>query len=443
MKKSALILILGMACAAGLGLAQGALPYYTRTLLDPPPAGSGFDSIAAINAAGIVVGSIHTSGSRHAYRWLGDRTGAALPELSPAGQSYALAVNDSAVAVGYSVVGGRDTAMRWPDVAPGAGAIPAPKALPEPGPLPQFNTGSRAQAVNGVGISSGYYIDSGNKKHACYWLDTAVFKLTDGGAIESQALGMSNTDTVGTYDAGMGDRACVWEAGVVFVPLPDPAAGATSTRAIAIDASGLILGTYDQGGVSLPCTWSKAGAAYEPAILPLPENGTLAEPRAANDSGRIVGAYETTDMYSHACTWQGGEVSPLPEPAGAFGSDASAINASGQIAGFYQTATELFAYVLTPGTPPSPPAVVAPAIKITGRKKLTTAKAKLTIKGKATGQVTSVTYKIGSKPAKRAKGTASWSIQAALKPGKNKITITAHGPGGDSVPAKLTVTRKP
>ncbi len=155
MKKSTLFLILGTACVAGLGVAHAALPYYTRTLLDPPPAGSGFDSIKAINADGIVVGSIiSTGGGRHAYRWLGDRTSAALPELSTNGQSYALAVNDSGVVVGYSVVGGRDTAMRWPDVAPGAGAIPAPKALLEPGALPQFNTGSRAQAVNSTGVSA-------------------------------------------------------------------------------------------------------------------------------------------------------------------------------------------------------------------------------------------------------------------------------------------------
>ncbi len=88
------------------------------------------------------------------------------------------------------------------------------------------------------------------------------------------------------------------------------------------------------------------------------------------------------------------------------------------------------------------PAPAVPTVKITGKKNLTTTKPKLTIKGKATGQVTSVTYRIGSKPAKKAKGTASWSIQAALKPGKNKLTVTAHGPGGDSAPARLTVIRK-
>ncbi len=92
-------------------------------------------------------------------------------------------------------------------------------------------------------------------------------------------------------------------------------------------------------------------------------------------------------------------------------------------------------------SPAAKPRASAPVVKIGGAKKVTTAKAKLTIKGKATGEVTSVTYRIGSKLAKRAKGTASWSIKAALKPGKNKIAVTAHGSGGDSAPAKVTVIR--
>jgi hypothetical protein len=36
----------------------------------------------------------------------------------------------------------------------------------------------------------------------------------------------------------------------------------------------------------------------------------------------------------------------------------------------------------------------------------------------------------------------SWKITAALQPGKNKILIKAHGPGGDSAPVTVIVTRK-
>jgi hypothetical protein len=55
--------------------------------------------------------------------------------------------------------------------------------------------------------------------------------------------------------------------------------------------------------------------------------------------------------------------------------------------------------------------------------------------------VTSVTYKIG-KRTRTAKGTASWTLTVPLKPGRNRITITAHGPDGDSAPTRLVVIRK-
>ncbi len=77
------------------------------------------------------------------------------------------------------------------------------------------------------------------------------------------------------------------------------------------------------------------------------------------------------------------------------------------VGGAYNTTTNHYEAVLWKQTP-APPAV-KPVVKVSGAKKVITAKAKLTIKGKATGQVTSV---------------------------------TAHGPGGDSAPVKVTIIRK-
>jgi hypothetical protein len=45
------------------------------------------------------------------------------------------------------------------------------------------------------------------------------------------------------------------------------------------------------------------------------------------------------------------------------------------------------------------------------------------------------------KATRTAAGTTSWHFTAKLKPGKNRITVTAHGHGGDSTPAKITITR--
>lgn len=86
---------------------------------------------------------------------------------------------------------------------------------------------------------------------------------------------------------------------------------------------------------------------------------------------------------------------------------------------------------------PTPP---APGLAISGKKKIKTAKGTLVLKGSASGSVTSVTYQIGRKSGSAA-GTNGWKITAHLKPGKNIVTIVAHGPGGNSAPVKVVIIR--
>lgn len=71
----------------------------------------------------------------------------------------------------------------------------------------------------------------------------------------------------------------------------------------------------------------------------------------------------------------------------------------------------------------------------------TTTKPTAVISGKATGEVTSVTYKVGNKSGK-ATGTTSWKFTAKLKPGINVISVVATGPAGNSSTKKITITRK-
>ena len=89
-----------------------------------------------------------------------------------------------------------------------------------------------------------------------------------------------------------------------------------------------------------------------------------------------------------------------------------------------------------------PPVPAAPKIKITGPKLLSTGKSRVTVRGKATGSVASVVYRIGAKAFKPAIGTAAWHFVAALKKGKNIITVIARGDGGASARAKITITRE-
>jgi len=83
----------------------------------------------------------------------------------------------------------------------------------------------------------------------------------------------------------------------------------------------------------------------------------------------------------------------------------------------------------------------APTLAVAGKKKITTSKAKIALKGTASGAVTSVTAKFGRKTLS-VNGTTSWKLTLALKPGKNIVTIVAHGPGGGSVPVKVVVIRR-
>ena len=82
-----------------------------------------------------------------------------------------------------------------------------------------------------------------------------------------------------------------------------------------------------------------------------------------------------------------------------------------------------------------------PKLAVTGKKKIVTALPKIVVKGRAIGTVSSVTYKLG-KSTRTANGTTAWKLTALLKPGRNTLTIIAHGPDGDSAPVKVVVTRK-
>jgi hypothetical protein len=90
-------------------------------------------------------------------------------------------------------------------------------------------------------------------------------------------------------------------------------------------------------------------------------------------------------------------------------------------------------------SPTSSPAAV-PVLMLSGKKKIATSAPKVVLKGTAVGSITSVTAKVGKKTLTAA-GTASWKLSIVPKSGKTIVTITAHGPGGDSAPVKVIITR--
>lgn len=86
--------------------------------------------------------------------------------------------------------------------------------------------------------------------------------------------------------------------------------------------------------------------------------------------------------------------------------------------------------------------VKSPTLQVLTKTRTTKA-TELRVVGTAGGAVTSVVWRVGATgPFKTASGTTSWNFKAKLKRGKNVITVVAIGPGGDSTPQILTVTRK-
>jgi uncharacterized delta-60 repeat protein len=82
-----------------------------------------------------------------------------------------------------------------------------------------------------------------------------------------------------------------------------------------------------------------------------------------------------------------------------------------------------------------------PTLKLTGKSKRTTTKARILLRGKTTGNVSKVTCKVGKRILK-ASGKANWKITAPLKVGRNVLTITAISPDGNTKPNRVTVTRR-
>jgi hypothetical protein len=98
---------------------------------------------------------------------------------------------------------------------------------------------------------------------------------------------------------------------------------------------------------------------------------------------------------------------------------------------------------ITKGSSPSKPVVT---VTISGKKKITTTAAKVTLKGTASvtgGTLSSVQVKVGKSPYKKATGTTSWKFKASLKAGSNKILIQALDASGATSPTvKIKVVRK-
>lgn len=86
--------------------------------------------------------------------------------------------------------------------------------------------------------------------------------------------------------------------------------------------------------------------------------------------------------------------------------------------------------------------IKTPALTILTKPPKSTRTRIFQVTGTAFGEISAVTWTVGSGSRKVATGTNSWRFKAPLKKGRNRITVIASGPGGTSPTRTLVVTRR-
>jgi uncharacterized membrane protein len=139
---------------------------------------------------------------------------------------------------------------------------------------------------------------------------SAAYAINDSGRI----VGVSYPFPAPTY----------WEASAPTTPYALPLDSGDRGTAWNISPSGIICGNVRIGGVFYGALWTPTPSGYPLTVLP----GSNSTCYGVNDAGVAVGW-----SSAHACVWDGGVRTFLPEPAGAAESYAYEINADGWIVG--------------------------------------------------------------------------------------------------------------
>lgn len=385
----------------------------------------------------------------------------------------ATAINDSGQVVGYSewfgVYGGGEgrAFFYW------QGRI---NFLPKL-PTARYDDWTRAFGINDDGEIVG---ESDNK---------AVFWNRKGKVIQ---LGVPGTDSVanginasgqiaGTTRVNYQDRAFLYFDGTAKIL--DPLSShpeVASTSAAAINDAGQVVG---RARVDDPSFNDHAFLYSDSKMIDL---GTLGgrESRAnsIDPQGRVVGSSETAEVDSYGnhdwtnFLYEGGKMTELP---GADGDD-PAINALGQIVAGpnllkdgrfvdlntlisptcgieIREARDINSAGIIVGTGDAVwtrrkgysrafvlrrinPDIAPPVLRMGRVSRLVVSGGKISFRGKASGAVSAVTFRVGKGGYQIAEGTLSWLVeQGRLRPGAYPVTVVAHGPGGDSEPVKVHV----
>ncbi|WIX86016.1 hypothetical protein [Amycolatopsis sp. DG1A-15b] len=284
--------------------------------------GDQFSDVAAINAAGTMVGQSYPQDVRlryHPVKW--DRQGriSALPTLGGE-QGSAVAVNDAGVAVGWAFDGHEGVhAVRWaPD-----GSVTA---------LPWAGSSSDAGVISRTGVVAGGGVDPQGTRVSLRWAPngsvTPLATLPGGG--QTHVTGITGDGALlsgEATDAAGNQHAVRWTATGAITDLSPGNQGNPGATAAAINDFGVIAGTVTEAGRPAPVVWKRDGRQVR---LGWPASPASATPRAINRAGVVVGSGYVDFAEDRAVRWSASGTTVLE---GARRSAAVALNASGTIVG--------------------------------------------------------------------------------------------------------------
>jgi len=412
-----------------------------------------FTSPNSINASGQVVGSAHNfyAYANAKFRWpafpvtsflFANGATTILPGLGGSAVT-ANAINDSGSIVGSSSLtdgtGPRPLSTVFKPAAIHA-FLNVGGAMSDLGTL--GGATSQAAGINAAGLIVGSSALAGDKHtHAFLVSGGSMIDLGTLGGHDSAASAINTSGQIVGSSALAGDKHthAFLVSGGSMVDLGT--LGGRDSAANAINAAGQIVGSASLAHDKITRAFLYAGGVMTNLG---PTGSDYSAATAISDSGQIVGTFTSPRKRSaRAFLSSSGTFldlnSLISRTSGWELNAATAVNNAGLIVGTGTLNQRPCAFLLTPIDGATP----APTLVIAGGKTRTTTRPRLAIRGTTAGAALSVTYRVGAKgPFLRAHGVSRWQFNARLMPGKNRITVVAHGIGGDSAPARVIVIRR-
>ena len=276
-----------LATVLSVGTAQAAdSPYFFNLLLGP--GGSMGTSAAALNDAGVVIGSKTINGLDQAIVWGDSKTAVVLPT---AVNTYALAVNSAGRIVGTAgtVIDGYNGVSWTNHVRSDLGTLSG-------------HASSGAADVNDSGRVVGHSVMASGYFRATVWNGSQATALAKLSAQElgSAALAINNSGLIVGYSATADKTvATVWQGGVATAL---NSGGSQNSTAFAVNSAGQVAGQVVLGNYQA-ARWD----AGQLTILPTLNGGISSHAYAINDLGLVVGTSwddKVTNQY-RATLWNG------------------------------------------------------------------------------------------------------------------------------------------